>query len=481
MSMNEPIKLVWGNSDLIIYAKHRIKELEKVLKYVHKYMIKDPNNYRGQIIKRKTVDVFNLYYDDQQGVIYQTHQGLIDLVCKTCSINKIAYRIQDNRTKLPKARLDRMHGFRFNQEQVLTKALLCNRSGIIKAPTRYGKTVLITNTINAYPELKIGVLGPGLEVLKATKETVLKYCPDREVKLLCSGSRDKYESDDITICSFDSMHKLDKSSFDLLLIDEPHAAVTDSRAPQLAEFSKARKLGYGATTEDRWSGNDILITGLIGPILSETTYLECVKLGALCPIHVYMIVFKYKPNGYSLRNTAYNNYMYKNPKFCKLVSDICNNYIPEDFQTLVFISNEKQAEYMAPYINNSFIAMDKLFKNKSEREEVFNKLKNNEIKRCLCSNIYSTGVTIDDIRAELNCCGGGGNIMAIQKPGRLAEIKPNKNEGIMIDFLFMPEGKVKSNTDNCMYIDSMSRLKKYQEKGYQITIINNIENELKLC
>ena len=473
--MNNPVKIIWNNRDIIIFTGSRCKYLDTALKYTHKYFAPDPSGY-GQIVKRKSVNVYNVFLDKNNDVVYQTHQGLLDIIINIFNKYKISYSIEDRRSKFPPPQLQRMHGFRFNQEAVLTKALTAERSGIIKAPTRYGKTVLITNTVNAYPNLKIASLAPGVEVLKETKALIQKYCPDRKVKLLCNGSDDKTESEDITVCSFDSLHKLDKQSYDLVLIDEPHAIVTESRAPQLTEFSKARFLGFGATTENRWSGNDIMITGMIGPILSETTYKECVEIGALCPIHVYMINFPYTPLGYERHLSAYNNYMFKNLKFCKLVGDICNNYLPKEFQTLIFIDNEKQANILSPYINDSMIAMDKLFKNKKQRESIFQDLKNNTIKRCICSNIYSTGVTINEIRAEINCAGGGGNIMAVQKPGRLAEIKPGKSEGIMIDFMFIPTKEPKTAFDKSLYRDSVSRLNKYQEKGYNITLIDNIEN-----
>jgi hypothetical protein len=131
---------------------------------------------------------------------------------------------------------------------------------------------------------------------------------------------------------------------------------------------------------------------------------------------------------------------------------------------------------LSQQVNDSIIAMDKLMKNKKERQELFAKMKANEIKRCICSNIYSTGVTIDELRCEINCCGGGAGIMATQKPGRLAEVKPNKPEGIMIDFLFMPSAHCNPASGDAMIMrDSYLRLNAYRELGYTVDILENIE------
>jgi superfamily II DNA or RNA helicase len=473
--------LKWSNSDLIIIGKEN-KKLERALTYTKKNLEWDPRSF-----SRKTVftqeKVYNKTILDTTNslVKYQTLQGLLDSIRIVLEKQKLSYQIEDYRIPMYRPKLERMFGFRFNQKDLITKALLCDRSGLVRAPTRYGKTVLITNTINAYPDTKIAVLAPGVNLLPQLVEAIKKYCPDREVKGLFSGSKDKIESDDVTVCSLDSMHKLDKDSYKLILIDEPHAIATNDRAPQIVEFSNARILGFGATTEGRYDCRDIYIEGLIGPVLSEVTYKEAVDMGALCPIHVYCLKIPYVPRNYKQRQTAYAAYLFKNEEFHNTVGEICNNVIPKDWQTLIFIDNEKEAEALVSKIDDGIIAMDKRFKTSKDREQMFKDLKDEKIKRCICSNIYSTGVTIDNLKCEINCDDGGGSILSVQKPGRLAEIKDGKKEGIMIDFIFEPQikpGFQASTADLQIQKDSFNRLMTYQKKGYIISIFNTID-ELK--
>lgn len=467
---------LWSNNDLKIIGSPN-KKLETALSYTKKSLEYDAAT-RSRKTKFSRERVYNYSpVKDRPGLVqYQTFQGLLDLCRNVLKKQGFTSVVKDCRIPFVQPRLELMHGFRFNQRELLTEALKADRSGTIGAPTRYGKTVLITNCINAFPGVKTAILAPGIDLLPQLKSAVQTYCPNREVKGLFTGSRDKYESDDITICSFDSMHKLDKESFKLVLIDEPHAVVSDSRAPQLVEFSSARILGFGATLEGRWSGNDIMIEGLIGPTIAETTYKECVKMGALCPIHVYMLAVPFTPRGYKRRNHAYDAYVFKNGAFHDIVGEICNNVLPEGWQTLVFINNEAEARLLQPKIAGGVLAMDKLMRNKKERTEIFERLKKDEIKRCICSNIYSTGVTIDNIRAEINCDAGGGGILSVQKPGRLAEIKPGKKEGIMIDFLFTPSSAIDpSSADGMIQRDAFNRLQAYQSKGYDIDICQSLE------
>lgn len=369
-----------------------------------------------------------------------------------------------------------MFGFRFNQKEKTIELLKANRSGILNAPTRYGKSVIMTNIINAFPGVKTVLAAPGVDLLPQLIETIKKYCPGREVSGIFTGSKTQYMSDDITVCSLDSLSKLDKDSVKLLIIDEVHAAVSEARSHQLCQFHNARILGFSATTEGRYSGNDCFIEGIVGPILSKITFQEAVELGALCPIEVKVIKIPFTPLGYKNRNAAYKNYVFQNPKFHEVIANITNNIIPKDFQTLMFIDNENEAKALQPKINDSEIAMDKLFKSKVARTEMFEKLKNNELKRCLCSNIYSTGVTIPDIRCVVNCCGGGGSILSVQKPGRLAEIKPNKKAGYLIDYLLVPTSNVGSSIDFMIANDCKARIKVYEEKGYKIDYFDNVED-----
>jgi superfamily II DNA or RNA helicase len=467
--------LEWSNSDLKIIGPKNEK-LEKKLVYIKKELVFNPKTYSRET-RKSTVKVFNILSEKNGIVTYQTFQGLIDKVTSVLEkdkSNKII--VLDKRLPFPAPKLEAMYGFRFNQREKTETLLKACRSGILEAPTRYGKSVIITNIINAFPDVKTVVSAPGVDLLPQLEETIRKYCPEREVTGIYSGSKTQYMSDDITVCSMDSLHKLDKDSVKLLLIDEPHSAVSESRAQEFCKFHNARIYGFGATVSGRYTGNDIMIEGIIGPTLSKITFQEAVNIGALCPIEVKVIKVPFTPQGYKNRNTAYKHYVYNNPEFLNRIKHIANNIVPEEFQTLLFIDNEAEAKGIQPLINNSELAMDKLFDNKKARSEMFERLKNDEVKRCICSNIYSTGVTIDNIRCVINCCGGGGSILSVQKPGRLAEIKPGKRCGYLIDYQLVPTSNSGSSIDFMLVNDCKARFKVYAEKGYKIDYYDNPED-----
>ena len=288
----------------------------------------------------------------------------------------------------------------------------------------------------------------------------------------------------------DSLHLCDFGRTDLLILDEIHTSVTSGRIHVINKFDRARRLGFTATPGGRFDGRDALIEGLIGPVLEERTYLEAVGEGAICPLTVlFLKVNINRETQIYNREKAYEKLCFLNNGIGSEVKRICHELIPKDWQTLIFIKNEKQADHLLEFVGeDGTIAMAKKLTDK-QRKEMMTRMQSNDIKRCIATNIYSQGVTFPDIRSMINCEGGGNNASAIQKPGRLAEIKPGKKCGIVIDFLYdtdpsIPSTSLQEYIDTPGYAwanlirDSRSRKKAYEKKGYEVKVAENFE-ELK--
>ena len=443
-------------------------------------------------VQKVVYNTAKLYADlpvDSKTVVGITYQGFFHRIMKRILIAGLTFAIKDYRVAntesktFPAPRLDLMKGFRFSQEQLLTDALIQNSSGLIGAPTRYGKTTLMINTLRAYPDLTTVVIAPGVDLVKQLYADLLGprgLDPGREVKLIC-GSKGKKPAGPggVTVCSADSLNKIDPGTVDLILADEPHALVTESRLRLVDAFPKARRIGFGATLKGRFDGRDQLIEGVFGHVLVERTYKEAVEEGAICPLHILFLKVEVEPRFLRDRNSAYNSILFHSQSAAALAADICKDVIPADFQTMIFVKDEKQAELLQETIGrDTTIAMAKRMTNK-EREECDRLMKENIIKRCLCTKIYVQGVTFSDVRVLVNLEGGGNNTSAIQKPGRLAEIRPDKKCGIVIDLLFVPPGNEWGDYAGEEWIalcrDSKARKTAYEEKGYNITVVNNVQ------
>lgn len=466
--MSKEIHMMWDDSVLTIAPSNH--KLEKFLTYKEKSLEQDPNNPWKRFTKIKTVDLYKVIEDKAGYKVIQTMQGLWLKAKNFLEQEGYTVKFYDMRLKFPQPRLDLMSGFRFSQQELLSKFLATGCSGLLGAPTRYGKTTLIKNTIRAFPNVNTVVTVPGVDLVKQLYEDIKLAVPNREVKLIGVGSN-KTPCDDINVVSMDSLYKCDADACRLLLIDEPHACVTNSRLPEITKFDKARKFGYGATLKGRFDQKDVLIEALIGPVLVERTFKEAVAEGAVCQLIVYMIIMPLS-GVMNDRDQAYKKYLFKGERVAKAVKYICHDLLPKEWQTLIFIKNEDQAEYFIDWVGKEgTIAMAKRL-TKKEREGLMTEMCSDKIKRCLASEIYAQGVTFNHVRALINLTGGGANTSTIQKPGRLAEVRPDKKCGVVFDFFFT-EGDSKGNGAMSLCRESKARMEAYSEKGYEIIFVDS--------
>lgn len=342
-------------------------------------------------------------------------------------------------------------------------------------------TTLMINTLRAFPTLRTVVTCPGVDLVTQLAKDIKNACPSRDVTLLCTGSKARTEGDDITVCSADSLSKCNPEKIKLLLVDEPHAMVTESRFGQVQKFA-CRRYFFGATLKGRFDNKDFMIKGLGGDILANRTYKDAVAEGAVCPLNIIFLKMVIPPDkNYGERNRAYNTLLFQNEAVCRIVKRICEEIIPKQWQTLIFIKHEKQAEMLLSYIGDEHtIAMAKKM-SKAQRKEITDKMQSGEILRCLASNIYAQGVTFSDVKVLINCEAGGNNTSAIQKPGRLAEIRPGKKCGVVIDFNFVSACNENASVGReqgewtSLCSDSRARREAYKEIGYGIHDADTIE------
>ncbi len=465
-----PVELLWGSGELVI--RNPRPEILQVLAYNHKSLEMNDETHKRDVITQKT----NLYREVEPGVV-TTFQGFLDLVLETCRERDIQVKFEDRRQKMPGARILEAENFRFGQRKLFLELIAKNRSGILKAPTRYGKTVLIANTCRVYPGVKTVVLAPGVSLLTQLQGDLKTWMPKREIRGIYSGSKGKKCSEDITVVSMDSIDKCDPENVKLVLVDEPHACVSPSRVVEMMKFRNARVYGFGATVSGRFDGADKIITGLIGPVLAEKTFKEAVTETAICPIVVYMVRMKYAPFPAFTRDQAYKKVIYRNESFNAMIQKISSQLLPADWQSMIFVDEIKQADLMKLMVEDGVVAVASRM-DKDERKQKFDDMVANRTKRCICTDIYATGITFPDLRVIINAAGGGGSITSTQKPGRLAQMRPGKAAGYLIDFMFLHDREgvhyPKMNEWKALANDSYARLTNYKKIGFEVRLVSDL-------
>lgn len=76
--------------------------------------------------------------------VFTTYQGFLNRAMQALIKKKLTFSFLDKRYashvngQFPKPNLSLMYGFRFSQQDLISKGLAANMSGLIGAPTRYG-------------------------------------------------------------------------------------------------------------------------------------------------------------------------------------------------------------------------------------------------------------------------------------------------------------------------------------------------------
>lgn len=445
--------------------------LLETLTYQHKNM--EFNGGPNAEVTKSTVQLYAR--DDKNEQRFITYQGFKDDLVAWCAKRNHPVTLVDERVVLPPPQLALAGGFRGTQRRMFLELLRHQRSGLLKAPTRFGKTKFLVNCCRVWPGQKTVLAAPGVDLLGQLVGELKEQMPDREVLGIFTGSRNSRVSDDITVCSLDSLGKTDTEGTKLLLVDEPHAAVSPSRLEVLQRFDNARIYGFGATVSGRFDNADKIIHGVFGPVLVEKTFQEAVQEGAICPIRVYLIRMPIPHQSFYNRNQAYRSMIYASVGFNRMVLQICRNQIPEDWQTVVFVDEKKQAGLVSELVRDAAVAVASDL-GAQERRDLFGKMVANEIKRCVATDIFSTGVTFPDLRVVVNACGGGGSITGTQKPGRLAQMRPGKKRGYLVDFLWTSMDKNTDKNAAMVQRDAWSRRGVYLKNGYDVVELDDPAN-----
>lgn len=478
-----PIKALQGKEihvildEALVTVFPTLPQLEKKLKFRRKFM---ERGARGEMSVRTKVEQLYWPHPNHTGAIL-CFQGAWKIICDLLKAFGCKVKFHDSRQPFPAPKLNLMFGFRGSQGELITQAMNRDMSGLVGAPTRYGKTTLIINWLRAFPGVKRVLVLPGEELLDEMFPKVQAAFPHTKVVMLGGKSRAKFQGEEITVCSMDSMHKLTTGSNDLVLIDEPHQLVTEKRLNVfLSVFEKARRIGFGATLDGRFDGTDVLIEAAIGPVLACKTYKEAVAEGMVAQITAFMIRVPFPPPvSLKRRDIVYRLLLYQNPKIGAYLQWLLSEVIPKDWQTIMFIKNEESADFYLNFAGQEgTIAMAKKLTDK-EREDLKARMVRDEIKRCLASIIYATGVTFNELRVVINLEGGGAYTGNIQKPGRVAEVRPGKKRGVLFDFFLVPTGKEASIRGhwNSLVGEGMSRKRRYEATGYEVIQIDIEDRE----
>ena len=388
----------------------------------------------------------------------QLYVGLLDKLVNFCKQYGYTYKFEENKFYgLPfevndgisyEGVKDYMHSIcshspRQYQIEGVYDALRHNRKLLI-SPTASGKSLMIYSLVKYYVDRgeKILLVVPTTSLVEQMYKDFLDYGWNAEsyCHLIYSG-KEKTNEHPVTITTWQSVYKLDRSFFEgygVIIGDEAHLFKSKSLIEIMNKLHHA-KYRFGFTgTLDGTQTHKWVLEGLFGPSYKVTQTAELMKQGHLSQLDIMCIVLKHSPQNFESYEDEVQyiiNHEKRNNFIKNLTLDLKGN-------TLILYSRvSTHGEPLFNLINNSKKSDRKVFfihggVEASEREKVREITEQEDNAIIVASyGTFSTGINIRNLHNVIFASPSKSRIRNLQSIGRVLRKGKNKTKAVLYDIL----------------------------------------------
>jgi superfamily II DNA or RNA helicase len=355
-------------------------------------------------------------------------------------------------------------------------ALKHNRKLLI-SPTASGKSLMIYSLVRYYVDKgkKILLVVPTTSLVEQMYKDFQDYGWDADS--YCHkiyGGREKNNTHPVTITTWQSIYKLEKSFFEdyeVIIGDEAHLFKSKSLINIMTKLHHA-KYRFGFTgTLDGTQTHKWVLEGLFGPSYKVTKTSKLMEQGHLSALDIRCIVLKHKPQKFETYEDEVQfiiNHQKRNNFIKNLALDLKGN-------TLILFSRvESHGEPLFNLINSSATSNRKVFFvhggiSTDEREQV-RAITETESNAIIVASygVFSTGVNIKNLHNVIFSSPSKSRIRNLQSIGRVLRKGNNKTKAVLYDI-----------SDDCTYNSRknytlnhfIERIKIYNEENFNYEII----------
>jgi len=327
---------------------------------------------------------------------------------------------------------------------------------------------------------------PDQDITAKDFKDIKELLPHREVGLVMAGYNNF--SDDIQVITLDSLHRINPDEVGILIVDEVHTAASDKRSDSLLQMRKAAKWGVSATPMGRFDGRDLVTEGIFGPVVSQYSFADGVRDGALVPITVCWVTAPEPAMGleryarYSQRTSKYRHGLTHNEGRNRTIGEIIRS-IPAGHQTLCILQFLSHMDALVPHCGPGIAIVHAETDAKKiaghnnlypisarDRRSIYQKMERAEVDKIVSTYVYKQGVNFPQLEIVINAGGGGSDIVARQIPGRESRKTDAKERAYLVDF-WHPWDQAKDKRGRLVAgpinRDDIAREKAYSSLGFE--------------
>lgn len=346
------------------------------------------------------------------------------------------------------------------KQDVCVANISVSLGGQIIAPPAFGKSYVMRTCGMLYPKAKIHISIKRADLVEDTVRIMRELLPS--VGQVGDGKKEFGHR--ITVFTAGSLHHSDGDA-DFLFVDEAHEMMTPNYANTIARTYNLTRCFALTATPERKDGADAKLEYLFGPEIFYMTWPEAVELGLILPITVQWVPIHmdYNPcHGKEgvpkLRWGVWRN-DYRNQK----IAEVANRH-DDDEQVLILVQTLEHAVYLHQHLphftmvygqaSDNAEAIEGFIRNKmlpdnyrpvtaDQRLAYKKQFEQNTLKKVIATDIWSTGVSFNQLGVLIRADARGAGNLDEQGPGRVSRIHPEsgKESGLVYDmFDFFDSG-----------------------------------------
>jgi superfamily II DNA or RNA helicase len=348
---------------------------------------------------------------------------------------------------------------RYYQERMLQN-LLAVKHGAVEVGTGLGKSRVIRNLCKELGGLKTLVVAPSKSIAKQLYKDFIQHFGRARVGFYGDGKKDATKL--ITVGLFQSLSRIEPTAKDwhefaktqVFIVDESHltpASTLKQVCDGLAANAPYRFFFSG--TQMRNDGADLLLEGIIGPVVYEMTVKQGVDEGFLSKPN-FLMVEMWSPSQYVSKNPDYmlDKHFYSNKAMYARAADIANKSAQLlGHQVLILIDEVTQFQHLEPLLRTKLgFAHGGVTKtnkatvpaayHSSDPEALVDQLNAGELPILVGTSCISIGTDIRTPKTVINLQGGTSEVKIRQAIGRGTRKTESKSEFNYWDFCVKVRG-----------------------------------------
>lgn len=411
-----------------------------------------------------------IFYDTKIDQYYIV-RGLVNIIIRECNSLGIPCHseIEDDDTDIvyPEVSADILEGITLREYQLRGIELgLAYKRGIIQVGTGGGKTEMLASIVRYFldnSDMNILVCVPTTNLLYQTQDRLLsRGIPEFEISLLGDGnSIDKSRRVAIAIVA-SAFKRLDSdpdymewvSNVDCLMMDEAHHSKCRTWSTVIDKVAPEYLLGFTAEPFHRDKNHmisDLILRGLLGPVIHRVTMEDLVALGYLSKPYVLAVDSRFKGNMLKVVEwkTVNKNCIVQNTLRNNSIRDIAITLINSNKRPLILVQQIAHGKQIAELISSQGYSVymmqgGRKISTYSDGMNIDNYIDNDnvvlkdfnegKIDALIGTSTLDEGADIPTLSSVILAGGGKGRLKTIQKIGRAMRKKEGLNCTFIIDF-----------------------------------------------